>query len=757
MSNHSPKYKVTPSLVIKDTSPEQITAPVAMDDSLNITAPKAEELVITAPTVLEFTEPETNEETVIIPTVAESNKQVKSEFSGRSLSDIVNDLNNIEVPESLEEVKTEEPEIESTQESIQQSVEEEPISTQVEISQSEEPVEYGNDKYPAEPIHSDEPLESSVIVDIPQTQEEEEEPLLPGMEESMSEKTDIQIEVSEDEIENNDLLKDIEKELDTNMKNVHHKPLSEITTEQGLENTFVVNTQQEDEPPIVETTQYAMNTPSSDEETVHISDTDVPETTSEDLTQNVETVDLSRQALIEKENSYIPSWDKPCVERAQHTVIITDEDSVEPQLAAIIPDKYTDSTDREILKYTALDNDKSFPSTLIRGANHLTDEHRRQRQIVADANPDKRGRSVKIDNVPYGDEYSSKKNFQQKELSKVVSGSAAIETVMTLISGTRRVRLYNSGFWCRIRPPKKSELHDYTRKCITAQYEFGRKFGELAFMPADVENRSAFMDLFEKLVTDSNLKDWSNKHTLRKHISFLDYDVCMWAVATLMYPEGARTTFLCNNPKCGQADEILVDVTKMRFNDYDRLPSEAIKYTCASGPDSIRTTEDLEKYHDEILKDRERLDVNEGFFIDVAVPSIDKFITTGEAYVSDIADRVALTKQLEVEAVVKNRFYRVFAPWIQQITYVHSETGKTIHVMDPVVIPDVIDSLQLADTKLKLSDVLEEYLTRKQITYFGYIYDKCPHCGTTPSSTIHGIIPCDMKFNFFTSAMDFLA
>ena len=366
------------------------------------------------------------------------------------------------------------------------------------------------------------------------------------------------------------------------------------------------------------------------------------------------------------------------------------------------------------------------------------------------------GHNKIIDGKKYGDAFSGKGNSKMNKPSTVMTGKQSYQTAMALICGVRRVPLYNSGFSVTIRPPLLNELHQYYVKCRSNESEFGRTFGYAAYIPADIELRRAGINLFKNLILDSNLKDYETN--FEAALVSLDYDVCLWAMATLMFPEGTTTEFFCNaiveEKLCGNVDTSKVDISKMRFNDYSKISDDAIKYVCASGKENIRTLEDLHYYRTELLPSSEELKLNDQWTIEVGVPTFQKVMDDGETFIADMASKIQLNKGLDVVDFLKTKYFRIFSPWITRITYLNKETGSYLHFTDPVKLPEIIEALQLDEKNIPLSSKIEEFFNTKKVTHFGYLYTQCPKCKTIPDLAVNGVIPSDMQQNFFTLTMD---
>lgn len=471
--------------------------------------------------------------------------------------------------------------------------------------------------------------------------------------------------------------------------------------------------------------------------------------TSAETTNDIVTEDT---LVDDPEAPLIPSYEF-FRDSTKETIIPLHKEELAEQLIEAFPQDGVDSRKLQDTKLKALQDPTTFSGHLNRASNFLSSEQSRLTENLKKMTGPI-GMTKAIDGKKYGDAFSGRSNARPLKGSSTVGGDKALQTAMSLISGIRRVALYNSGFNVVIRPPLLNELHQYYLRCRSAAQEFGRQFGQFSFIPADVELKAAGFALFESLVQDSNLKDWKTPGMLRKHISILDFDVCLWGMATLMFPEGTDTEMFCNKRDCKHVDIAKIDIAKMRFNDYSKLSDEAIKFVCATDSNSIRTPEDLANYHTNILQDTAALTVNDEWSIHVEVPSIEKVLLDGEAYVANMASKVQMRNGIDVADFINTKYFRVFAPWINRISYCDNKSGAYLHFTDPIRLPEIIEALQLDKEKCPLDTKIIEFMNNKKVTQFGYLYSKCPNCDAVPDVAVNGIIPCDMQYNFFTLTMD---
>lgn len=352
------------------------------------------------------------------------------------------------------------------------------------------------------------------------------------------------------------------------------------------------------------------------------------------------------------------------------------------------------------------------------------------------------GCTATIDGKRVGDAVASKSIIDKIPTGTCVSADDALNLTMALINGIKKVFFYNSGFYVFIRPATQDELHEYYIECRATEFEFGYVFGQLNYIPIDIYVRKAGVKLFKKLITSSNLENW--EENFEKCLSFPDFDVCLWAIASLMFQNGVSAEFICHNESCRNVDKAKIDVAKMRFNDYTRLGKEALEF-CASS--TVKTPEMLANYHKNILKDCEHIVLNDSWSLDIKCPSFIEEILDGEAYVAELADKIQTNSYADCTSYLRAKYFRIFSPFIEKITYKDSN-GKNIFFTNKESIPSTINALQL-DPEIKLADAIVDFIKRTKISFIAYNYNRCPRCGAIPTSAVRGLIPCDVQQSFF--------
>jgi len=354
---------------------------------------------------------------------------------------------------------------------------------------------------------------------------------------------------------------------------------------------------------------------------------------------------------------------------------------------------------------------------------------------------------VSLDGVVYRDKYANKSDFLESVPNNaVLKNNNAIRSITLLSQSIMQVSFYNSGFNVVLRAPLLAELSDYWRACTDKQNEYGRIFGQLCFIPADIYCRSAAMDLFEKLVIDSNLVDFSVPGVLRKALSFLDFETMLWAISCVMFPKGVKIDHICHEDKCRHTESVMIDVKSLRFNDYTLMSADNIKYTNSN---EKRTVDDLIKYKASIKNDKEQVRIDDEWSTTIGIPSFFEYEESSLSFISEMERKIQLSALAEVNDYVNARYFALLAPFTKLVTYVSKENGKVINFEGiEGNISKLLESLQSGS--ISFSKTVHDFVISKKITHICYTLNACPSCGKIPASAVGRLVPCDVQNTFFT-------
>lgn len=398
-----------------------------------------------------------------------------------------------------------------------------------------------------------------------------------------------------------------------------------------------------------------------------------------------------------------------------------------------------------------LRNPKSYEARAYRSFGFKTDRQHLEQETLQEATTDthKLVNSITIDGTTYKDPKTSRSSLSKLENGAIIAEKDSFPMMMALIGGLRKVHLYNSGFWVVVRPPLTSELHTYYTRCNQESLIYGRIFGQLSYLPADIEISRAGFDLFKSCIVNSNLENWNVDDVLERNISSDDENTCLWALASLMYPEGAEIEYVCSNDKCHHIDRVTVDLAKIRYFDFSKLGAEALKY-CHST--ERRSDADIVNYKENILKSHQSYEISNEWSVVVGSPSMQDMLASKSNFVDDMTMTLNLDDFENIDSFVKARYFKILSSWVSQVQYTNPSDGKKTYFN--YSLDKVVDALQLRYSNLP--EIVITHMKKSKISYFCYSYNACPSCGSIPPSEIEGLIPCDIQQSFFTLTTELL-
>lgn len=322
--------------------------------------------------------------------------------------------------------------------------------------------------------------------------------------------------------------------------------------------------------------------------------------------------------------------------------------------------------------------------------------------------------------------------------SKVVSGKDALVTVASLMQGVKRVPLWNSGIQITIKAPSIKDLIAYYNSVSIDGYDFGRENGAYYFMYADYKIKKVVLEqLLPKCLVGCNYKNWQNTKKLIKVISLHDYDVILWALASMIYREGTNIRVVCAQNDCDYSEEVVADLSKMRFVDTNKITPEAIAYM---GTTDVKTNKDITEYYTKLnIPDVYKFKtVNKAtgdatyWCFDITAANCADYLEQGEALYADLLKENSIPTESDVVNFFSINHYRSYIPWIANIKYI-TEEGYNSDVVSEKDVVFTINGSDLSNkevlnhildiTQMETTDFpkfIEDYISRTKTTFISY-------------------------------------
>lgn len=359
---------------------------------------------------------------------------------------------------------------------------------------------------------------------------------------------------------------------------------------------------------------------------------------------------------------------------------------------------------------------------------------------------------VTIDNVRYTDGVVKKDSVLRSfKDGDVVSSKRSLQVIMALMQGIRKVHFYGSGFWVAIRAPMLGELQQLQNDVNFSSGEYGRNLGGFTYLPETVEVSTNVVKLFHSLIMKSNLQGYEDLETFKKALSFVDYDIIPWAMATLMYPKGVELEFICHNKDCRYTEHSRVDLDRMRFNNWSLLSSDAIKFTVSS---EMRSLEDVEEYRTKYLSKNEKVVklTNNDWVVNLQVPTFAEYEVNARNYIGEMMKTITDIKTTKTEDYQAANYFKTFVPFVRNVKYSDMNSGKSIIFNNSSNLAAALDTLQMQSLDVDLASEITIFLGATKISHICYTYNACPKCGVHQTAGVNDLIACDPEMTFFILA-----
>lgn len=340
---------------------------------------------------------------------------------------------------------------------------------------------------------------------------------------------------------------------------------------------------------------------------------------------------------------------------------------------------------------------------------------------------------------------------------QVVSGEEAIAAIARETRGdTRRVPLYNSGFYIDIRRAEPEEFATLFNKCKISDREYGRTYGALYFHYADLVLKQHFFDFLIPLIMDSSYKGWKTRGALLSRIRYPDFNAILLHVIAMSYPKGYENfQIACSAPPkdgvvCNHVERVTIDPINLILNRFAVLNEEAINHMASSRRIANRIGDpELEAYQKALGFD--------GFIIETAtrrltmkVPTALDYLIAGTDFNKDLLTEVQADNETDVIGTIRMREMKLFLPWVARLTTKTPDGKDNIITTDSVGMAYGMSHIS-KEEKAELKKKILKYINDVQISHVCFKARECPACHQMPL-TESGFLTVDVASAFFTLA-----
>ncbi len=334
-----------------------------------------------------------------------------------------------------------------------------------------------------------------------------------------------------------------------------------------------------------------------------------------------------------------------------------------------------------------------------------------------------------------------------KNPDKIITGKQASMLINATVRGTKKVFLYNSGFWVIVRPLTNFELSEYINSIRNRDIDYGRTLGGHFYLYATLEIKRFFVEKLKSIIIDSNLQNWKQGDTLIENLSLQDFKTILWACACMMFKDGVEFTKICSF--CNSVEHVSMNLSKLDFYNYDAIKDSAYPFIMNK---KTMTVDDVKEYKNRINYSVPTFKIIDGWKYVLTVPSLASYMNFGDMFMNKLVDTVKdVNDSDKINNFVRYTHSKQYVPWISEIQRLDENNELVFKLADGPTIFENIDAI-VQDNK-DFFDYLESYIKATMLTYIAFPYIECPNCHKVPKNIMNGFVAYDIESAFFTMSV----
>lgn len=339
---------------------------------------------------------------------------------------------------------------------------------------------------------------------------------------------------------------------------------------------------------------------------------------------------------------------------------------------------------------------------------------------------------------------------------KVLSGKEGEISLISRFRGLCKIPLFNSGFWIVVKNPRLGELNEFFETVSFEEDQYGKLLGGHYYLTYDYFLKEKAIEIIHANIVDSSLKDFDKIATFQKAFDLNDYDVALNGICYLMNKDGIDMDIPCLNEECSNTESVCIDLSSIRYNNYDLLTEKNISMMMESKSKSL-TLNDIADYKKSFNIEYKIFGDNSSAVITCTTPSIGRHIETGKRITTRLMNGIHSDKITDKRFATKLNSLTVFSytPWIESIDF-FPYTDEWTTTSDPNLIESMVEDLILKGDPI-LQKIQDEFITKIKVSVLCYPGVQCPKCGMTPSDIKSEFFPADMQSVFFFQTSNALA
>jgi hypothetical protein len=199
---------------------------------------------------------------------------------------------------------------------------------------------------------------------------------------------------------------------------------------------------------------------------------------------------------------------------------------------------------------------------------------------------------------------------------------------------------WHTGLWLTVKAPTEVEQLELNRRLTEEKIRLGRQTHGLAFSNNSVFFAGHLTDFAIGHIQNSTLIETDK--TWHEILDIRDLHALVWAMAYTIWPSGYQYSRAKIDPANGawRREESLLKLGALQWVDTASLTEKQVKHM-AKSIGKVHNLETLKMYQEEFLRGQPRkIDLNERVSIELAVPTLAKYLASGQTWVNNIVTMV---------------------------------------------------------------------------------------------------------------------
>lgn len=331
------------------------------------------------------------------------------------------------------------------------------------------------------------------------------------------------------------------------------------------------------------------------------------------------------------------------------------------------------------------------------------------------------------------------------KLTGPLSGESAVVKVKASLGlgSIVSVPLWHTGGWISLKGPKNATVLELLRKISEEKITLGRLTNGMIYSNTSVYMQSYLIHFVLNHVYDTNLGTTDPKE-LRKIILSTDIPSLIWGMLCAMYPDGYDLMEPCvaSLGECNHVSTGRVNISRLHVIDRSRIDEKQVSHMSRPAEklnaDKLTAYQNLHKVSTRRVKITDE-HAEDPMYVDLTVPTIEKYLDTGFRWVNGIVDAVERSFQRDLRSNDRDNYItdqgristlRQYAHWVERIQIGEDDDKELGEIVDPETIDAVFDDLSGDETcRVNLLAGVAEFIDDTTVAIVGYPNTPCPACG----------------------------